>query len=96
MTLAEVKNKLETDQRWQYRALVVLYQRQTDSEQVDKKSKIQNGVGFTGPDATILTSFAQFFEKNGFLTGKQQVILNHKIVKYSKQILEEIEKQQSK
>lgn len=53
------------------RALVVLYKRQTESERAMHATVEHNGRGFTGCDADIGTSHAEFYIKNEFLTTKQ-------------------------
>lgn len=70
------------------RALLVIYHRQTDAEQAVGATTDENGVGFTGPDAEILSSFAEFYKRTGFLSAKQLAILHRKIPKYWKQLLE--------
>jgi len=53
------------------RALVVLTQRQTDSEQATKETRFRNGEGFRPCHAHMGTSMANFFASRGFLTPKQ-------------------------
>lgn len=53
------------------RALVVLNERQTRSEQVCEHTSEHNGVGFTPADARMGTSMANFYTKRGYLTEKQ-------------------------
>lgn len=73
------------------RALLVVYSRQTSAEQSQHATTDLNGIGFTGADAEILSSFASFFSKRGFLSPNQLAILKKKIGKYWKQLLAEIE-----
>lgn len=53
------------------RALVVLNERQTLSEQSAETTINHNGVGFTPADARMGTSMAQFYTKRGYLSEKQ-------------------------
>jgi hypothetical protein len=46
-----IRAKLNTDFKWCRRALVVLYQRQTDDEQAATRTKHDNMRGFNQPDA---------------------------------------------
>lgn len=69
-----------------YGALRKLYDCQTEDEQNSGEAHHKNGVGFSGVDAEILTSFAEFLNKTGFLTGKQKTICRKKLVKYKKQL----------
>lgn len=46
-----IRAKLKTDFKWCRRALVVLYQRQTEDEQHATRTKHDNDRGFNQPDA---------------------------------------------
>lgn len=81
-----IREKITHDVNWAYRALMSLYMAQTEDEKNDGDTKHENGVGFTGLDADILTSFAKGYEHYGHLTEKQLNILYRKIGKYAKQL----------
>jgi hypothetical protein len=93
-TKEEIKEKLATSDRWLVHGLIAVYQYQTESEKVDQMTKHENGVGFSGCDAKILTSMAEFALKrksNGVpienvLTEKQLVIVRRKMLKYAGQL----------
>lgn len=85
-TETEIKNLVQTNDKVMYRALVNLYQCQTADEQIQKSANYQNGIGFNGADANIMTSFAEFYLRTGFLTPKQIVICRKKLNKYGKQL----------
>ncbi len=70
------------------RAVYALFERQTRDEQALDATMLHNGVGFSGCDAEILSSFAKFWKKTGFLTPKQLVIARKKLPKYRKQLAE--------
>lgn len=53
------------------RALLAIYERQTQDEQSAGTTKYHNGVGFSAFDAEIMTSMARFYRKNESLTPKQ-------------------------
>lgn len=69
------------------RALFVVYGNQTEAEKADGKTVEDNGTGFSGVDAEILTSFAHFYQRNGFLSPKQMALLKARIAKYWRQLL---------
>ena len=48
----------------------------------------RNGIGFTGPDAEILTSFARQYQRRGCLSPKQMIILRRRIPAYARQIVQ--------
>lgn len=82
-----VKNKLATNEKWALHALQEIFKLQTNDEQEDGYTRYHNNVGFTGNDAEILTSFARFYNKAGFLTGKQMALLYKRIKKYHRQVI---------
>jgi hypothetical protein len=78
------------------RGILAIYDRQTQDEKVSETTNHQNGVGFSGADAQILSSFAEQIEKKlqrGIKAGqclsvKQMELARKKIVRYSRQLLE--------
>lgn len=85
-TVEEIKDLVQTNDVVLYRALLKLYNCQTESEKQDKATRDSNGMGFNAYDAEILTSFCDWLIKNGFLTSKQKFVARKKLVKYSKQL----------
>lgn len=86
---------LQTNDKAIARALVVLNERQTLTEQSAESTINDNGVGFTPADARMGTSMAQFFAKRGYLTEKQLAYWKKpnvrgvwRICKYAGQLLE--------
>lgn len=53
------------------RALNVLFDRQTASEQAMESTTQENGIGFTQADGGIGASMAKFYNNRGYLTEKQ-------------------------
>lgn len=86
-TQDDIKELLRNNDRAVIRALLVIYNYQTDSEKASGETKFDNGIGFNGVDAYILTSFAQQVNSRGFLSPKQMNIARKKMLKYSGQIL---------
>lgn len=84
--IAFIREKLENNPDWAKRALLRIYENQTYDEQNSGATVHDNGIGFTGCDASILTSFAEGLKKYGNLTVKQMALLHKKIGKYAKQI----------
>ena len=85
-----VKQQLGTNPAWATRAIVKLWQRQTADEQATQSTGQDNGIGFNGTDAFILSSFAEQINKGRTLSPKQLAIAFKKLPKYSKQIISEI------
>ena len=82
-----VKGKLSTDPVWARHALLKIYEFQTQEEQRAKDTRFHNGVGFTGVDGRILSSFAQQLEKKRTLSDKQMAIVFKKMPKYWIQVV---------
>jgi hypothetical protein len=82
-----VKRKLSTDITWATRALIKIYEFQTQDEQKMQGTIYNNGVGFTGTDGRILTSFAKQFKKYGRLSDNQIKIVFKKMPKYWIQVV---------
>lgn len=87
LTIETIREKLQSNDLWLCRGIKAIYDCQTLSEQLEGQTKEDNGIGFNGVDAFILSSFAQFYVKTGFLTAKQLVIARKKMGKYSGQLL---------
>lgn len=41
----EIEEKIASDDRWLYRAIKAIYERQTRDEQIEETTKYHNGVG---------------------------------------------------
>lgn len=97
-TQEDVKALLTTSDRAVKRALVVIWERQTEAEKVSNETHENNGIGFNGVDAFILSRFVEQMKEKGtrekqnwkmgeaWLSPKQMVIARKKIMKYSGQI----------
>lgn len=86
-TIEEMKNLIATNDTVLYRSLIVLYNGQTADEKACGETTHNNGVGFNGVDAPILTSFAEFLIRARFLTQKQKDLARKKLPKYVKQLV---------
>ena len=82
-----VRTKLGTDPHWAKNALLKIFEFQTADEQEWETTHDHNGVGFTGIDGEILSSFAKQLQKKNWLSPKQMDILLKKMPKYWKQII---------
>ena len=82
------------------KGLLHVYANQTAAEQETKSTNLYNGVGFTGADArscSIAASIITFKFKRGYVSEKQQVLLDRKMPKvreampkYARQIVEDL------
>ena len=85
-TAEEIKNLIQTNDKVLYGALKKLYACQTADEQSVGETNENNGVGFNGVDAPILSSMTEFLIQRGYLSDKQKVIVRKKLVKYNNQL----------
>ena len=81
------KAKLSTDEGWAIRGLERIAMRQTEYELENDLTNESNKVGFSGPDAEILTSFYTIVKKGYSLTSGQKAVLFRKIPKYAGQLV---------
>jgi hypothetical protein len=86
--IEQLRHRLASNDRWALRALMRIYQNQTADEQCRETTIERNGIGFTGPDAEILTSFARQYQRRGGLSERQMIILRRRIQAYARQILQ--------
>lgn len=71
LTGTDIVRMLETNDKAVARALVVLYERQTDDEKTSENTRHHNGRGFRPCHARMGTSMAKFYLRNGYLSPKQ-------------------------
>ena len=82
-----VKTKLSKDPEWAQRALLKIFEFQTQEEQKAEHTLYHNRVGFTGTDGKILSSFAKQLDRRGSLSEKQMYLLMKKMPKYWAQVV---------
>ena len=82
----EIKGLIETRDDAVIRGMLRIYDLQTESEQVFGDTHEHNGVGFSGVDGGIMSSFTEFYNKAGFLSSKQMKIARKKMLKYAGQL----------
>jgi hypothetical protein len=84
--IEHLRRRLAHDPRWALRALLRIYQNQTADEQVKDAAIERNGIGFSGPDAEILSSFARQYQRRGSLSPRQMEVLMRKMPSYARQL----------
>lgn len=95
-TKEKLTHWLMTNPGFLERALLKLYARQTQDEQISQTATHHNRMGFSGVDAEILTSFAQQVirkEQRGIpegarLSPKQREVARKKLCRYTRQLAE--------
>jgi hypothetical protein len=82
-----LKAKLSSDEKWAVRAMVRIYtENQTAEEQNASVTIEDNGIGFSGADAEILSSFSQQYISRGWLSPKQMAFVHKLMPKYWGQV----------
>lgn len=79
-----------------YRAILLIYDRQTEAEKSTMSTLADNGIGFSGCDAELLSSFASQLRDRGWLTTNQLPFARRKIRKYWKQLWQLAEERAAK
>jgi hypothetical protein len=84
--VAFIKEQVSVDARWAIRGLLRIYEDQTAEEQACGDTRVHNGVGFTGVDGEILSSFAEQIGKGRIMSEKQMKLIFKKMPKYAAQL----------
>lgn len=82
----EIKQLILSNDKMVYRSLQILYSFQTADEKSYKDTTERNGKGFNSVDAEFMSSCANFYQKNGYLTNRQKEIVRKKLIKYTRQL----------
>ena len=85
-TKNEIKGLIESRDDAVVRGMLRIYDLQTESEKVFGDTHESNGVGFSGVDGEIMSSFVEFYNKANFLSYKQMKIARKKMLKYAGQL----------
>ena len=91
----KIKSALKANDRQLCRAIIAIYDLQTQDEKRWSDTCESNGVGFNSADAEILSSFALFYTKTGFLTSAQIKLARKKMSKYAGQLSELVYKKRA-
>jgi hypothetical protein len=81
------KQKIIENDKWLYRAILALFNKQTSDEKRIGDTKYRNNVGFSGADARLLTYYANYIIRFGQLNEYHKKIARNKILKYSNQLV---------
>lgn len=81
-----IKKQITYSDEQAIKAMLKVYEYQTEDEQTMATVAEYNGVGFVGTDAEILTSMCNQYLAKGYLSTKQLDIVRKKVGKYAGQI----------
>jgi len=85
-TVESIREKVKTDPKWAIKALLTIYEKQTEDERVNEQTVHNNGVGFNGIDSQIMTSFAKQLLRNKNMSERQMEIIFKVMPKYAGQL----------
>lgn len=85
-TVEEIRNLLNTNDLMVCKSVVKIFEKQTEDEKQSDGTSHNNGVGFNGTDAFIMSQYAKQYIDKGYLSPKQLVIARKKIIKYAGQL----------
>lgn len=81
-----IREALAGSDKWLTKGLLAIYAHQTHDEQNSEATLEDNGIGFNGCDATILSSIAKQVQRSGTMSPKQTAIVRKKMLKYAGQL----------
>jgi hypothetical protein len=84
---SEIKAKILVDDRWLYRAILAIYDRQTDREKNAGDTIEDNGIGFNGCDGRRMSKIAEDLKKYGTLLPYKKDLARNRMLKYTSQLL---------
>lgn len=84
---AYLQNLVKTNDKALLRSILVIYNNQTDEEQVTGESTEENDVGFTKWDAKEMTAIAKKIQRHEALTKGELAKSRNKMCKYWKQLM---------
>lgn len=70
------------------KAIVLIYNRQTEPERATHEASEENGVGFTKHDAATMSKLAERIERGEELTESEMAMSRNKMGKYWRQLME--------
>jgi hypothetical protein len=82
----EIRAKVQVDPRWTERAVLVLFEHQTEDEKQNDATLKRNGVGFSGSDAHLMSYYAKWLLSKKHLTGKHLEKAQKVVSKYAGQL----------
>ena len=89
------KAHLSTSAKWAINGMLVIYAKQTLSEQSMQTTSELNCVGFSGCDAEIMSSFSEQIKRGRILSPKQMAIVFKKMPKYWEQLWDNSKNQEA-
>ena len=90
---ADIQHSIRNNPVAAIKALMLIYDNQTEDEKRAEVTIEDNGIGFTGADDEFLTSLAKQYNEKGSLSRKQIEALQKSMPKYWNQLIPRAEKE---
>jgi hypothetical protein len=87
LTVVDIQNKLQSDQRWLERGILAIDARQTEDERRQDTTKYANGRGWSGADARKGSYYARWIRSGRHLSGRHLYQAKVMMRKYARQLL---------
>jgi hypothetical protein len=84
-----LKQQISTRDNQALKALVTVFNNQTEDEQMAEDVRVYNNVGFTPFDAEFMTSLAKQYISKNYLSPKQLSYVKKVMPKYARQLIEQ-------
>jgi len=81
-----IREMITTNKQWAQKALLTIFENQTEDEKVIRETKHDNGIGFNSSDANTLSFLANELQTYGHLAEYKMPYLYKKIGKYAGQL----------
>jgi len=81
-----IREKISTDNRWLFRAILAIHARQTADEQRSRDTLYRNGCGFNKADARFFCTIAQMLRYGQSLNALTVETCRTRMCKYSAQL----------
>lgn len=85
-TVQMIRTLLQQDEAFLYKALLLLFERQTQDEQDVLMTKHRNKVGFSAADGTLLSQYASIVQNTGKLRHDLLDHCRERMLKYAGQL----------
>ena len=84
-----LKQQISTRDNQALKALVTVFNKQTEDEHMAEDVRVYNNMGFTPFDAEFMTSLAKQYISKNYLSPKQLAYVKKIMPKYARQLIEQ-------
>lgn len=81
-----IKHKVLTDNRWLFRSIIAIYNKQAEVEKKTKEAMLSNGMGFSAYDANYMSNISELIIRGKRLSSEQLLCARGIMQKYCGQL----------